>query len=115
MNFLALFGEPQFSTLLALIIKLVVFVVIAFYIIPKQLKEVLRPRDGLTALRWQILILLSVSVFTSIPSAMYQIVRFVDPYAAYELLRAIATVTNNISSLIIVILLVLIFNYKRKN
>jgi len=112
MDILKFLGDAEVSTVIALVIKLLVFVVIAFYIIPKQLREVLRPKDGLTGLRWQILILLSVSVFTSIPSAMYQVARFVGNEP--EVLRGIATITNNVSSLIIVVLLVLIFNYKNK-
>ena len=114
MELLRLLGDADVSTVIALIIKLLVFVTIAFYIIPKQLREVLRPRDGLTGLRWQILILLSVSVFTSIPSAMYQVVRFLGTDEGTEILRGIATITNNVSSLIVVVLLVLIFNYKKK-
>ena len=114
MDIIQILGNAEISTIIALLIKLIVFAVIAFYIVPKQLREVFRPKDGLTALRWQILVLLSVSVFTSIPSAAYQLVRLFDPAGTYELLRSIATVTNNLSSLIIVVLLVLIFNYKKR-
>ena len=112
MDIIQLFSDAQISTVIALVIKLVVFAIISFYIVPKQLREVFRPYDGLTALRWQILVLLSVSVITSIPSAAYQVVLFLGEKS--ELLREIATITNNVSSLIIVVLLVLIFNYKKR-
>jgi len=101
------------SSLIALIIRFAGFVVVGFYLFPKQLREVLRPVDWLTRLRWQILALLSVSVISGIPSIWYQIIRLTGGEA--EILRNISTVTSNISQLLIIILLVLIFNYKRKS
>jgi len=101
------------SSFIALVIRLIGLVVVGFYLFPKQLKEVLRPVDWLTELRWQILALLSVSVVSGIPSIWYQIIRLNGGEA--EILRNISTVTSNVSQLLIIILLVLIFNYKKKS
>jgi hypothetical protein len=101
------------SIVIALIIKFLTLLVMLFYLIPKQVAEVLRPKDWLTGLRWQILLLLIASVITSIPASTYTILRYYGTDSA--LLREISLITNNVSGLAIIVLLVLIFNYKRKD
>lgn len=101
------------SILIAIIIKFLTLGVILFYLIPKQVTEVLRPKDWLTGLRWQILLLLIANVITSIPASAYTILRYYGTDS--PLLREISLVTNNVSGLVIIILLVLIFNYRRKD
>lgn len=101
------------SILIAIIIKFLTLGVILFYLIPKQVAEVLRPKDWLTGLRWQILVLLVANVATSIPASAYTILRYYGTDS--PILREISLVTNNISGLVIIVLLVLIFNYRRKD
>lgn len=107
-----IFDNINFWSLASFLIRFVGIVVIALYLFPKQIKEVMRPTDGLTGLRWQILGVLGLSVLSALPSVTYQIVRTFGGEA--ELLRNIASVTSTMSWMLIIVLLVLIFNYKRK-
>lgn len=101
------------SILIAIIIKFVTLGLMLFYLIPKQVAEVLRPKDWLTGLRWQILILLIANIATSIPASAYTILRYYGTDS--PMLREVSLITNNVSGLAIIILLLLIFNYKRKD
>lgn len=98
-------------SLTALITKAIV-VVICSYLFAKQYNEAYGRKDDLTNLRYQILSVLGVTLVNQVPSIVYQWVRLVGNEA--PILREIVTVTSNLSLLLIVILLVLIFNYKIK-
>jgi len=105
-------GEINVYSLIGLVIRSIAIAIILFYIIPKQFKEVLRPRDWLTGLRWQMLLMFSFAILASVPSVVYQILRTIGVDA--PVLRDISSVTGNLSFLAISLLLVMIYNYKRK-
>lgn len=81
------------------------------YIALKQSVEISRPRDWLSGLRWQIFLVIVVSIIGLAPSLMYQYFRTIGIEA--DVLRNIATITGNVSRLANVILLLLIFSYKK--
>lgn len=105
-------NDLNIFSLIGLIIKAVAISMIAFYIVPKAFKQVLRPRDWLTGLRWQLLGMFSFSILASVPSIVYQIMR--TNGMETEVLRNVASVSGNLSFLGISILLVMIYNYKEK-
>lgn len=105
--------DGNFFALTSLILGVIAVGTLTFYLIPKQFAEVLRPRDWLTSLRWQLLILLSIIVLLALPSLVYQGFRYFG--LEYEALRNIASVTNRLSFLALVIALISIFNYKRRD
>lgn len=100
------------SVIFSFIIALAALFVMA-YLIPKQMTEVLRPKDWLTGLRWQILLTLIASIIGLIPSVVYLALRSMGIES--EDLRSVATIAGNLSRLANVILLVMIFNYKKKS
>lgn len=83
------------------------------YLVPKQMKEVLSPKDWLTGLRWQILLTLVFSIIGLVPSVVY--LGFRSFGIESEDLRSVASIAGNLSRLANVILLVMIFNYKKKS
>ena len=103
----------DYYAIISLIIRVISIAIVLFYIIPKQFMEVLRPRDWLTRLRWQILLLFLFAVFSSIPSLSYQAARINgEPNESF---RSAVSITSNLSILSTSILLVLIYNYKKKD
>lgn len=109
MYFLDLINAPA----IALLIKLTVLGIAAFYLFPRQLAQALRPKDWLTRLRWRILAALGVSIISILPSVAYQYIRAVGGEAA--ILQDVVSITTNISLLAFMILIVSIFNYSTKN
>lgn len=99
--------------IIGLLIRMASIGVVLFYVIPKQFLEVLRPRDWLTDLRWYILVLFLFSIFAAIPSLSYQLLRSNGGDSSG--LRSVATITGNLSNLASSVLLVLIYNYKKKD
>lgn len=104
-----LLTSPSFT---AILMKLY-FVIIGCYLIYLQVVETLRPVDGLTPLRWQILLTLVISVVTQVPSIYYQYLRIAGMESA--VLREVVTITANFSLIAIMVLLVLIFNFKKRS
>ena len=103
----------DYYAIISLLIRIVSIGIVLFYIIPKQFLEVLRPRDWLTKLRWQILLLFLFTIFASIPALSYQAARVNgEPSEAF---RNIVTVSSNLSVLSTSVLLVLIYNYRKKD
>lgn len=98
--------------LASLVIRAVSVGIILFYVIPKQFFEVLRPKNWLTGLRWYILLLFIFSIVSAVPSLVYQAIRTTGSDSS--ILRNVASILGNLSSLSTSILLVLIYNYKRK-
>lgn len=94
-------------------LKLLALGIILFYVIPKQFVEVLRPKSWLTNLRWYILILFMTSILTAVPSLSYQVLLVQGQES--EILRRVASITGNISDLATSVLLVLIYNYRKKD
>lgn len=105
-------ADLNIYSLIGLIIRSIAIGIILFYIIPKQFKEVLRPRDWLTGLRWQMLLMFTFAILASVPSVIYQLLRTNGIEA--PVLRDISSITGNLSFLAISVLLVMIYNYKRK-
>lgn len=99
--------------LISLLIRILALGIILFYVIPKQFMEVTRPKNWLTGLRWQILLLFIFSIMAAIPSLTYQYIRTFGGDS--QVLRNVASITSNLSSLGTSILLVLIYNYRRKD
>lgn len=100
----------DYYAIISLLIRTLSIGIILFYVIPKQFMEVLRPKDWLTRLRWQILLLFLFTVFASIPALTYQAGRVNGE--TNESFRNIVSISSNLSILSTSILLVLIYNYK---
>lgn len=105
-------NDTNIFALIGLAIRATAIGIILFYIVPKAFRQVLRPKDWLTGLRWQLLSMFTFSILASVPSVVYQVMRSYG--AETELLRNVATVSGNLSFLGISILLVMIYNYKQK-
>ncbi len=82
------------------------------FAIRRQFVEVLVPRDSLTQFRWYILGSLITTIVGIMPVMAYQALRMVGIES--ELLRNIANITGNISRLAGMVLIVLIYTYKKK-
>lgn len=82
------------------------------YLAPKQMAEVLRPKNWLTGLRWRIFWILIFSIIGLIPSVVYLSIRTFG--GDNEVLRSVASVAGNFSRLANVVLLIMVFNYRKK-
>lgn len=106
-------NDLNWYALVSLVIRSISISIILFYVIPKQFFEVLRPKNWLTGLRWYILMLFVFSIIAAIPSLVYQ------GYRTFGLdapaLRNIASILGNLSNLSTSVLLVLIYNYKKRS
>lgn len=96
--------------LFGLIVRLICTSIIAFYVVPKQVREVMRPKNQFTKLRWILLSLFCVSVLFSVPSIAYQALRIFGHDS--HVLRNFVTISANISTIATTWLLVLIYRYK---
>ena len=105
--------DGNIFVLISLILGTIAVGTLVFYLIPKQLSEVFKPKDWLTRLRWQILSLLCFITLMALPSLVYQLFRYLG--VDYEVLRNMASVTGRLSFLGIVFVLILVFNYKRRS
>lgn len=104
--------DPSIYSLIGLVIRSIAIGIIVLYVLPKQFKEALRPKDWLTGLRWQMLALFGLAVIASVPAIVYQVILSLGMTA--PVLRNVATVCGNLSFLAISIDAVLIYNYKKK-
>lgn len=84
-----------------------------FFLIPRQMTEVLRPLDGLTRLRWQIMGILLLISFTLIPSIMYQF--FIAFGHEYRVLRNIVSLISRVTLGGLTVLFIMIYVYRRKD
>lgn len=105
-------NDLNIYSLIGLIIRFIAISIIVFYIVPKQFKEALRPKDWLTGLRWQMLAMFGLAVIASVPAVVYQILTTMGIVA--PVLRNVASICGNLSFLAISIDAVLIYNFKRK-
>lgn len=109
---LELFNLATDTSFIAVLIKICIFIG-GLFIFSVQVQEILRPVDGLTRLRWQILAAVTISIIAGIPALTYHLISIAGGDTG-ELSR-IATVTTNVSQLSIMILLVMIFTYVRRD
>lgn len=105
-------GDFNIYSLIGLVLRTLAVGIIVFYIIPKQFKEALRPKDWLTGLRWQMLALFSLAIVASVPAIVYQIL--VTNGIQAPILRNVATISGNLSFLGISIVAAMIYNFKKK-
>lgn len=103
----------NYASLAGFVIGLVCTGVYVFFLTPRQLKEVVRPYDGLTRLRWTIFFILLFSIIAAIPGLVYTYFRSFGHN--YHILQNIAVITGNISRLGTTALLVLVYTYRRKD
>ena len=106
-------GDLNVTALIGLIIRAFSTAVVLFYVIPKQFKEVLRPKDWLTGLRWRLLALFGISAFSAIPTLTYQAIRSMGGDS--DTLRGVATITGSLSVLATTWLLVEVYRYRKKD
>jgi hypothetical protein len=98
------------SILISLLLGVFATGVVAFYIIPKQIAEVARPRNQFTRLRWILLFLFIFSVITAVPALVY-LVSLLN-HSPSDLFASVARVTGNISRVTNTILLLMVYNYR---
>ncbi len=106
-------GDLNLNALIGLLIRALSTGVILVYIIPRQFKEVLRPHDWLSGLRWRLLALFGISAFSAIPTLTYQFIRTIGGES--QTLRNIAVITGNLSVLATTWLLVEVYRYRIKD
>lgn len=99
--------------LVSLLIKMASLGTILFYIIPKQFREVMRPKNWITPLRWQLLLLFGFSIISALPALSYQVIRTFGGESPG--LRNMASISGNLSTLATTILLYMVYNYKKKD
>lgn len=87
--------------------------VVVCYILPLQTKELKRPKDGLTRLRWMLWIILFLTVVVAIPALSYQLLRATGTDLPW--LRNVATIFGSLVRPLNAILLVLVWRYKYKD
>jgi hypothetical protein len=91
----------------------VVAIVGYLYLSVLMAKEVTRPKDKLTPLRWRIFAAVFVIVMTLIPSLIYQILRLYG--LDTDLIRNIVTITARINSIGALAILFAVFTYRMKD
>lgn len=100
-------------SLFGLIARLLTAIIICTYVLPKQFKEVRRPKNEFTGLRWLIFAAIVFYVLTTIPAMAYQFTRLAEGYQTLTL-QNFATIVGNLANLLVGLVLVLIYNYKDK-
>jgi hypothetical protein len=100
------------SAIIGLIMRCIGALILILYVVPKAFTEALRPKDWLTGLRAQLLIFFSLAIVASVPAIVYQTLRI---YGIDSLdLRNFASISGNLSFLLICILSAMLYNYRRK-
>lgn len=90
----------------AFLLGLLVFLGYFGFMLPRQLKQVFRPKDGFTRARWIVLALLIMTLATSILPLVYQYLRFTGhAYVLLQNLSGISTQINKISTFILLFML----------
>lgn len=83
------------------------------YLSVRMAREVVRPSDWLTPLRWRIFWTVFLVVLTLIPSFIYQILRLYGIES--QEVRDIVTITSKVNSLGALLVLFSVFSYRRKD
>lgn len=105
--------EIDWYILVSFIIRTIALGVICLYVIPKQFLEVLRPKDWLTRLRWQLLLLFIFSAIATLPALAYQFGQLYGYNSST--LQNVARITANLSNLGTSVILVLIYKYRKND
>jgi hypothetical protein len=82
------------------------------FVVPRQFREVIRPKDSLTGLRWRILLLALSCSTATVPPLVYRLIRLLGTDAGF--LRNVSTVSSSLSFLAASVLFALIITYRRK-
>lgn len=88
------------------------YVGVVAYVSVRQLKEALRPRNAATTYRWMLFALLAISLFTMLPSVVYQFMRYTNQDNIA--LRNFVTITSTIARYANGALLLFVYLYKIK-
>lgn len=88
------------------------FFALVGYVIPVQVMELTRSRDSLTKLRIMLLCMVMFTVMAGLPPFAYQFIGI--SVSTTELLRQIASLCSAFGFFMSSLLLVFIYNYKRK-
>lgn len=83
------------------------------YLSIKMSRELYRPKDWLTSLRWRIFIAVFLIVLTLVPGLMYQVLRLYGVDS--EDVRNIVTITSRVNSLGALLVLFSVFSYRKKD
>jgi hypothetical protein len=98
--------------IISLTARLLAIAMVTYFSVPGQIREVWRPKDYLTRLRWYILALLVLFIISSFPSLLLQFLRIGGPTGG--ILSSVASIATNVSILSMAILFVLISKYRQK-
>lgn len=98
--------------LFALLVRIAVICVIMLYLFPRQMKEVARPKNEFTRLRWYLLTLLGACAVTMVPTAprLFQLIQTPPE----NLLSIVSTVSSSVCLAAFLVILVLVFTYKEQ-
>lgn len=99
------------NLLISIIIRTFSLGVVAFFIIPKMIGEVMRPKSQFTRLRWIVLLLFIISAITTLPVLAYQYMTFLEERPSQHL-ASLVSVIGSVGSLANTILLLMLFTYK---
>lgn len=99
--------------LVRFLITLMCFLTFLFFLVPRQTREVLRPLDGLTGLRYQILGILLLITLTLVPPIVYQF--FISLGHEYEVLRNVSSIVGGVNLVGLTVLFVMVYIYRRKD
>jgi hypothetical protein len=94
------------------LIAAVVAIFLMLYIIPKQVNEIRRPKNGFTALRWRLLALPTLYILCVLPRVPLLAGRLHVPPTSD--LAAFTSVSTSIGLLTFAVFMVLIYTYKEK-
>lgn len=105
-------GDFNLLATIGFVIRLLAIGIILFLVLPRAIIELLRPHDWLTGLRWRLLGVFVFTILASVPSVIYQILLVYGIQS--DILRAVITITGNLSFLGFAVLVLMIYNYRRK-
>lgn len=104
--------NPKISIIIGLFFAFAWLGALLYVTVLQTFEVATRPKDGLTALRNMIYVMLWIAVLGRIPSITYQLCALFDLKAPF--LQNVARITGNIAGLASGILLVMIFRYRVK-
>lgn len=99
-------GDTNLPSLFSFILTVLITLATALYLVPRQIKQVMRSRSALTPVRWTILAMLIMGILGAFPTMVYQFIRFVGLELLW--LRDVATISSSISRLSFFVLIIVI-------
>lgn len=99
----------DYFVLTSIILRTVSIGMLLAYVVPRQVREVRRPRDQFTSLRWLVFHLIVFFVLASSPVLIYQGSTLSTHHTAFQ---QIASIANGLASLAVGVVLMLIYNYR---